>query len=68
MAMEEKVLLRKRVVIESVNDFLKNICQIEHTRHRSLANYQVNLFGDSMLIGFYLRLSDFSVELTLLYN
>jgi hypothetical protein len=33
MAMEEKVLLRKRVVIESVNDFLKNICQIEHTRH-----------------------------------
>jgi hypothetical protein len=45
MAMEEKVLLWKRVVIESVNDFLKNICQIEHTRHRSLVNFQVNLFG-----------------------
>ena len=27
----EKLLLRKRAVIESVNDFLKNICQIEHS-------------------------------------
>jgi hypothetical protein len=45
MALEEKVLLRKRGVIESVKDYLKNICQIEHTRHRSLANFLVNLFG-----------------------
>lgn len=34
----EKVMLRKRAIIESVNDFLKNICQIEHTRHRSPVN------------------------------
>jgi hypothetical protein len=43
MEMEEKVLLRKRAVIESVNDFLKNICRVEHTRHRSVANFPVNL-------------------------
>jgi hypothetical protein len=43
--MEDKLLLRKRAVIESVNDFLKNICQVENTRHRSLANFLVNLFG-----------------------
>jgi hypothetical protein len=45
MDMVEKVLLRKRAVIESVNDFLKNICQVEHSRHRSVANFLVNLLG-----------------------
>jgi hypothetical protein len=45
MEMEEKVLLRKRAVIESANDFLKNICQVEHTRRRSVANFLVNLLG-----------------------
>nr|WP_242055927.1 transposase [Nostoc flagelliforme] len=28
----DKILLRRRSVIESVNDHLKNICQIEHSR------------------------------------
>lgn len=39
----DKILLRKRAVIESVNDHLKNICQIEHSRHRSPFNFLVNL-------------------------
>lgn len=26
-----KIILRKRAVVESVNDFLKNICDIEHS-------------------------------------
>lgn len=39
----DRLLLRKRAVIESVNDFLKNVCQIEHTRHRSGCNFVVNL-------------------------
>jgi hypothetical protein len=43
MEMQDKLLLRKRAVIESVNDFLKNICQIEHSRHRSIVNFLVNL-------------------------
>jgi hypothetical protein len=33
----DKLLLRKRALIESVNDQLKNISQIEHTRHRTRA-------------------------------
>ena len=41
----DKILLRKRAVIESVNDQLKNICQIEHSRHRSIWNFLVNLFS-----------------------
>jgi hypothetical protein len=32
----DKIVLRKRSFIESVNDELKNICSIQHTRHRSL--------------------------------
>jgi len=45
MLMDDKLLLRKRAVIESVNDFLKNICQIEHSRHRSPKNFLVNLLS-----------------------
>jgi hypothetical protein len=45
MDMGDKILLRKRAVIESVNDFLKNICQAEHSRHRSIHNFLVNLLA-----------------------
>ena len=40
----DKILLRKRSIIETINDQLKNIYQIEHTRHRSPVNLLVNLF------------------------
>ncbi len=45
MNISDKILLRKRSIIETVNDFLKNICQIEHTRHRSPVNFTVNLLA-----------------------
>jgi len=45
MDMRDKILLRKRAVIESVNDFLKNICQVEHSRHRSINNFLVNVLA-----------------------
>ena len=41
----DKILLRKRALIEAINDELKNICNIEHSRHRSVANFLVNLFS-----------------------
>jgi hypothetical protein len=41
----DKIMLRKRAIVESVNDQLKNISQIEHTRHRSVANCFVNLLA-----------------------
>jgi len=43
MPLTDKLLLRKRALIETINDQLKNISQIEHTRHRSVANFLVNL-------------------------
>lgn len=41
-AAEDKILLRKRAIIETVNDQLKNISNIEHSRHRSLWNFLGN--------------------------
>jgi len=38
----DKLLLRKRALIESINDELKNIAMLEHTRHRSPTNAFVN--------------------------
>lgn len=43
LRISDRILLRKRAVIESVNDFLKNTCQIEHSRHRSCCNFVTNL-------------------------
>ena len=45
MTVSDKLLLRKRAIIESVNDELKNTAQIEYSRHRSLHNFINNLFG-----------------------
>lgn len=42
MSVADKILLRKRAVIETVNDELKNIAQIEHSRHRSFDNFIAN--------------------------
>jgi hypothetical protein len=41
--LSDKLLLRKRSILETIIDQLKNISQIEHSRHRSLANFMVNL-------------------------
>ena len=45
MSLHDKLLLRKRSVIETVNEELKNVCQIEHTRHRSVDNFVTNLLA-----------------------
>jgi hypothetical protein len=45
MTMSDRLLTRKRAIIKTVNDELKNIAQIEHSRHRSFDNFMVNLLG-----------------------
>ena len=50
---EEKLLLRKRSVIETVNDELKNICQVEHTRHRSISGFLLNIMGALAAYSFF---------------
>ena len=45
IALHDKLILRKRAIVESVIDQLKNISQIEHTRHRSPINFFVNVIA-----------------------
>lgn len=45
MLLEDKLLLRKRYIVETIIDQLKNISQIEHTRHRSPANFVINILA-----------------------
>ena len=39
MPFYDKLMLRKRYIIETINDMLKNTAQIIHSRHRSVANF-----------------------------
>jgi len=57
----DKFLLRKRAVIESVNDQLKNISQIEHSRHRSIWNFLANILA--ALIAYMLQPKKPSIKL-----
>ncbi|MCP3966524.1 MAG: IS982 family transposase [Lentisphaerae bacterium] len=45
MPIMDRILLRKRFIIETINDQLKNISQLEHSRHRSPVNFLVNLIA-----------------------
>jgi hypothetical protein len=45
MHLSDKLLLCKRAIIESIIDQLKNISQIEHSRHRSPTNFVVHLIA-----------------------
>lgn len=53
MLLQDKIALRKRALIETVNDELKNICQIEHTRHRSFENFTTNLLSGLIAYSFF---------------
>ena len=53
MSMSDKILLQKRSVIETFNDELKNIGQVEHSRHRSFANFISNLIGGLFAYSFF---------------
>ena len=43
MPLMNRILLRRRAIVESVLDQRKNISQIEHSRHRSVVNFMANL-------------------------
>ena len=53
MLLQDKIALRKRALIETVNDELKNICQVEHTRHRSFDNFVTNLLSGLIAYSFF---------------
>ena len=53
MDVRDKIMLGKRSIIETINDMLKNVAQIVHTRHRSISNFIVNLLAGMAAYAFY---------------
>lgn len=53
MELKDKIMLRKRSVIETINDELKNMCQIEHSRHRSFGNFMTNILSGLIAYSFF---------------
>jgi len=58
----DRAILKKRFIIETVNDQLKNISYIEHSRHRSIHGFMLNLLGG--LIAYCLKNDKPSLDLT----
>lgn len=62
MSVSDKLLLRKRAIIETVNDELKNIAQVEHSRHRSVENFVVNTLAALAAYCFFPKKPSIAVE------
>jgi hypothetical protein len=61
----DKLMLRKRAIIETVNDQLKNISQIEHSRHRSLWNFLGNVAAGLIAYSFREKKPSLNLDKTL---
>lgn len=57
MPLYDKIMLRKRSIIETVNDMLKNVVRLVHTRHRSMHNFLMNLLAAMGAYCFFLSKS-----------
>ena len=53
MDVYDKIMLRKRSIIETINDMLKNVAMIVHTLHRCVSNFIVNLLAGMAAYAFY---------------
>jgi hypothetical protein len=53
MTMHDQIMLRKWSIIETVNYELKNMCQVEHYRHRSFFKFVVNILSDLATYSFF---------------
>ncbi|WP_288321675.1 IS982 family transposase [uncultured Alistipes sp.] len=62
MSVADKIMLRKRALVESVNDELKNIAQIEHSRHRSFTNFITNALSAIAAYCFFPKKPSISLE------
>ncbi len=61
--LHDKLMLRKRAIIECINDELKNICQIEHTRHRSFDNFVANAMAAMIAYNFLPKKTSLNLDI-----
>lgn len=59
----EQILLRKRATIESVNDELKNICKLQHTRHRSVNGFLFNIMAVLAAYSFFPKKPSLNIQM-----
>lgn len=62
MSVRDKILLRKRSVIETINDELKNICHVEHSIHRSTHNFIMKIISALVAYCFFPKKPSINVE------
>ena len=62
--MMDAILLRKRAITETIIDQLKNICQVEHSRHRSPRNFFNNLFAALIAYNFQDKKPSLKINVT----
>lgn len=63
MLLKDRIMLRKRALIETVNDELKNQYQIEHTRHRNFENFLTNLLSGLIAYSFFNKKPSLKMEI-----
>lgn len=56
-------MLKKRAIIETVNEDLKNICQIEHTRYRYFGNFLTSLLAGLIAYNFLPQKPSLNIEI-----
>ena len=59
--MNDGIILR-RGLVETNNDELKNICQVEHSRHRSLDNFSTNIIAGLIAYSYLSKRPSINVE------
>ena len=62
MHLRDKILLGERLLIETMKDELKNIVQIEHTRHRSIGGFAANLMAAMTAYSFLPKKPSLNIE------
>ena len=58
----DKILLRKRSVIETINDELKNVAQLVHSRHRSVYNFCMNVLSVLVAYSFFEKKPSINID------
>ena len=58
----DRLLLRKRSVIETINDELKNVAQLVHARHRSVLNFAMNVLSAIAAYSFFEKKPEVNVD------
>ena len=62
MPLYDKILIRKRSVIETINDELKNVAQLVRSRHLSVFNFAMNVLSVLATYSFYEKKPSINID------